>query len=346
MHVQRHPHLAGTLALTIGVFGLSAGCGPKQNPSLETLRADIVHAKADPALVRRAPAALDDAVQALARADSAQHDGLEQAEVDHTIYVARRRLEIAEAQSTEKASEEEIARIGAQRERDVSDARANGAEQRTAVAQGELRATQRALDEQSAQTRAGERNNVALDARAHDAEDQAATARLNLAASERTVDEQNADARVADQHRAALELDLARLRHELDARETERGLLFTFSNDVLFDVGRSDIKSGSRQRLDRLAGFLNSYRERYVRVDGYTDSTGGASTNMTLSRSRADAVRTLFIGEGVAADHVVATGYGAESPVASNDSSAGREQNRRVEVVVLNPNRTSADAAR
>lgn len=334
------------LVLTVGAAVALAGCGPKQNPALDSLRADVVHAKADPNLVRRAPAALDDTVKALDRAETAERRGADPVDKQHTIYLARRRLEIAQAQSAEKAAEEEIAKIGTQRDTDVANARARGADQRAATAEGELRATQRSLDQQSGEVRAGAAANAALTDRAHDAEDSAATARLNLKESQQTVALQSADARAADRQRAALELDLARLRHELNARETERGLLFTFGNDVLFDVGRSDIKLGARERLGRLCEFLNAYPDRFVQVDGHTDSTGAMASNLTLSRARADAVRGLMVHEGIAPDHVVSQGFGSSSPVASNDSSAGRQQNRRVEIVLLNASRTSADASR
>ncbi len=332
--------------VTLAATALVVACGPKQNPALDALRADVVHAQGDAALVRRAPAAVDDTVRALTRAEDAYRRDMKPVEQDHTILMTRRQLEIAKAQSAEKSAEEEIARIGIRRDTDVANARARGADQRAATAQGELRATQRSLDEQSAMVRAGAAANAALDARASNAEDSAATARLNLEASQQTVEQQNQDAREAQRQRTALELDLARLRHELNAQETDRGLLITFGNDVLFDVGRSDIKTGARERLGRLSDFLHSYPDRFVRIEGHTDSTGSVATNRELSRARADAVRTVFIDQGVSASHITAQGLGSDSPVASNDSSTGRQQNRRVEIVLLDPSRSAADASK
>jgi len=126
---------------------------------------------------------------------------------------------------------------------------------------------------------------------------------------------------------------LARNLRELQARETERGLVMTVS-DVLFDVDRADLKADALGPLSVLAAFLNGHPERIVEVEGHTDSTGTPGYNMDLSRARAEAVRTALIRDGVDPSRIEARGFGETAPIASNRTAAGRLQNRRVEIIV------------
>jgi len=113
-------------------------------------------------------------------------------------------------------------------------------------------------------------------------------------------------------------------------------LVVTLGN-VLFSTGGSALTEGGSGSLNKLVVFLGQYPERTARIEGYTDSTGTAEYNQALSRRRADAVMSYLIGQGVRADRLIASGRGESSPVASNDSASGRQQNRRVEVIIDNP---------
>lgn len=124
---------------------------------------------------------------------------------------------------------------------------------------------------------------------------------------------------------------------ELNAKRTERGLVITLS-DVQFDTDQAQLKPGGTPGLQRLADFLKQNPQRKARVEGYTDSTGDPNYNQWLSGRRAAAVRTSLADMGVNADRITTQGYGGESPVSSNDTTAGRQLNRRVEVIISDDN--------
>ena len=129
--------------------------------------------------------------------------------------------------------------------------------------------------------------------------------------------------------------DLKRQLSELNAKETDRGLVVTLG-DVLFDTGKSELKSGATSNLSKLAAFLNKYQNRSVSIEGYTDNVGGDDYNLALSQRRADAVKSYFMNQGIYVGRLSSSGRGEASPVASNSSASGRQLNRRVEVVISN----------
>ncbi len=124
----------------------------------------------------------------------------------------------------------------------------------------------------------------------------------------------------------------ARLR-EIEAQQTERGLLVTLG-DVLFETGKAQLLSPALPQMDKLADFLRQYPDRQVRVEGYTDSVGGDSLNLDLSRRRAESVRRTLVERGVSPARIMIQGYGKSYPVADNSTVEGRALNRRVEVVI------------
>jgi OOP family OmpA-OmpF porin len=157
-------------------------------------------------------------------------------------------------------------------------------------------------------------------------EERLAQEQIQQAGSQRTGIELEAErARAAE-----LERQLA----ELQAEETERGYVMTLG-DILFDVDRAELKPGGMREVQRLAEFMREFPNRSVVVEGHTDSTGDESYNLQLSERRAQSVQDALIGNGIEPFRIAAGGYGERYPVASNDSSAGRQQNRRVEVVIL-----------
>jgi len=135
----------------------------------------------------------------------------------------------------------------------------------------------------------------------------------------------------------AREAEIASLRERLEAEQTERGLVLTLPEDVYFDVDESTLKPGGRRELDRIAATLREYPERNVLIEGHTDSTGSVAYNRDLSARRAQAVRGYLVQVGVAPSRLIARGYGEMLPVASNQTAGGRQQNRRVELVILEP---------
>lgn len=127
--------------------------------------------------------------------------------------------------------------------------------------------------------------------------------------------------------------DLQRQLAELHAKQTDRGMVLTLG-DVLFDTGKATLKPGAQSTLDRLAMFLKQSPDSSVVIEGHTDSVGSEDYNLELSQRRAEAVRAALLGRNVDAQRVAAIGKGKSEPVAGNDTAAGRQQNRRVEIVI------------
>src|SRR6202043_3420950 len=138
----------------------------------------------------------------------------------------------------------------------------------------------------------------------------------------------------ADIDKAAMRAKLSeQLNSILQTRDTARGLIVSMS-DVLFDAGKYSLKPGAREKLSKVAGILIAYPGLNIEVGGYTDNVGGDQMNQTLSENRASSVRDYLVQQGVAMNSVTARGFGNTLAVASNDSAAGRQQNRRVELLV------------
>jgi outer membrane protein OmpA-like peptidoglycan-associated protein len=178
---------------------------------------------------------------------------------------------------------------------------------------------------QEISTSEAERNRVIAEARTREAE---------ARAREATALAEQAEARASEaEEAAARNRELEQELQDLQARQTERGLVLTLG-DVLFDTAQADLKPGAASTIDRLAQFMQEYPERAVRIEGHTDSRGSDETNQVLSERRANAVRDALLARGVAANRIVAMGMGEAYPIASNDTTAGMQQNRRVEIVI------------
>jgi OOP family OmpA-OmpF porin len=160
---------------------------------------------------------------------------------------------------------------------------------------------------------------------------------IELDARTRRAERAERRARQAEAAALALQQRLA----ELEAEQTERGLVLTLG-DILFDVDRAELNPGGIQQVGRIADFLREFPERNVLIEGHTDSTGDDGYNDQLSLRRAYAVEDFLISEGIDARRILARGYGKRYPVAANDTPAGRQQNRRVEIVILKEGETDA----
>jgi len=118
-----------------------------------------------------------------------------------------------------------------------------------------------------------------------------------------------------------------------ETRDTARGLILNMG-EVLFDVGKSDLRFEAREKLAKLSGILLGHPQLTVEIEGHTDSTGSDELNQRLSTERAEAVRSYLLNQGVIETAVSARGLGKTMPIASNDTARGRQQNRRVEIIV------------
>ncbi len=214
----------------------------------------------------------------------------------------------------------------AQAESDTENARAA----RVQADSDAIQARNEAADAQAATARARSdmANNQASSASALSAA-QADAEQSRLAAKQSEVNAQQADT-----DKAAMRAKLSeQLNSILQTRDSARGLIVSMS-DVLFDTGRYSLKPGAREKLAKVAGILLAYPGLNIEVGGYTDNVGGDAMNQTLSENRAGSVRDYLVQQGVATNSVSSRGFGNTLPVASNDNSAGRQQNRRVELVV------------
>jgi outer membrane protein OmpA-like peptidoglycan-associated protein len=119
----------------------------------------------------------------------------------------------------------------------------------------------------------------------------------------------------------------------LETKDSARGLIVNMS-DVLFDTGQFSLKPGAREKLAKISGIVLAYPSLMLEVEGHTDSVGTEDLNLRLSENRANSVRDFLIGQGVVRSSIGARGYGESQPVATNDTSTGRQQNRRVELIV------------
>jgi outer membrane protein OmpA-like peptidoglycan-associated protein len=170
-----------------------------------------------------------------------------------------------------------------------------------------------------------DRESARLDARTREAD----AARLTAATAQ-------ADAASSQ----ALSERLQRQIDDLQAKETDRGLVLTLG-DVLFETDKAQLKSGATANLNKLVMFLNNYPNRTVLIEGYTDSVGSDDYNQGLSSRRAESVQSYLVGQGIDRGRLTASGLGESAPVADNESATGRQLNRRVEVIISNPDLAS-----
>jgi outer membrane protein OmpA-like peptidoglycan-associated protein len=181
---------------------------------------------------------------------------------------------------------------------------------------------------------------TAAQARADMATNQAASAAA-ISAAQADADQSRRNAELSEQNEHQADSEKAVMRAQLseqlnkilETRDSARGLIVSMS-DVLFDTGQYSLKPGAREKLAKVAGILIAYPSLNIAVGGYTDNVGGDAMNQKLSENRAGAVRDYLVQAGVAANTVTAQGYGNTLPVASNDNPSGRQENRRVELVV------------
>ena len=205
------------------------------------------------------------------------------------------------------------------------------AERKVALARSQARTRQLELQRAELSQR---RDEVQLSARTREAN----MARSDADRARSQADIARDDARLARQRADAADVTSADLRTqiaELNAKPTDRGLVVTLG-DLLFDTGQFSLRRGSNAHLDKLAQFLNSNAERTAMIEGHTDDVGADSANMLLSQRRADTVKAFLVAQGIASRRLEAAGKGEVLPIASNNSVAGRQQNRRVEVIIAN----------
>jgi outer membrane protein OmpA-like peptidoglycan-associated protein len=228
----------------------------------------------------------------------------------------------------------------AQSQQQADDARRQTQQAQSDTAQARMARDQADADAAKARSDNADAQAATAQAQSAMAESQAASATAVSAAqadaeqSRLAAQQAQLSAQQADTDKATMRAKLSeQLNLILETRDSARGLIVSMS-DVLFDTGRFSLKPGAREKLAKVAGILLAYPGLNIEVGGYTDNVGGDAMNQTLSENRADSVRDYLVQEGVATNSVSAKGFGNTLPVASNDNSAGRQQNRRVELLV------------
>jgi outer membrane protein OmpA-like peptidoglycan-associated protein len=228
----------------------------------------------------------------------------------------------------------------AQTQAQADDATRRAKQAQSDQARAELATVQAESDAARARTDTADAQSAAAKAKADMADSQAASANA-LSAAQADADQSRLTAQQAQQAAQQSETDKAAMRTRLSeqlnsilqTRDSARGLIVSMS-DVLFDTGKYSLKPGAREKLAKVAGILLAYPGLNVEVGGYTDNVGGDEMNQKLSENRAGSVRDYLVQQGVATNSLSSKGFGNTLPVASNDNSAGRQQNRRVELLV------------
>jgi outer membrane protein OmpA-like peptidoglycan-associated protein len=228
----------------------------------------------------------------------------------------------------------------AQTQAQADDATRRAQQAQSDQARAELARAQAESDAARARTDTADAQSAAAKARADMADSQAASASA-LSAAQADADQSRLAAQQSQLTAQQAEADKATMRTRLSeqlnkilqTRDSARGLIVSMS-DVLFDTGKYSLKPGAREKLAKVAGILLAYPGLNIEVGGYTDNVGGDAMNQTLSENRAGSVRDYLVQQGVATNSVSSKGFGNTLPVASNENSSGRQQNRRVELLV------------
>ena len=328
------------------------GCAtvPEKNTALERARAAYENANGNPDITKYSPVAMYEAGQALKKAEEAK----DAEEMEHLAYIAEKKTQIAVAQAEQKRAEKE--REDLAREKDKIVLQAREYETKQAVSLSERKALEADVARKEAEARAleTERARGEADALAKQAVMARKEAEARAAELERSKGEIEAKALEIEQVKKeaeakTLEAEMARSKTEeavaqrkeaeselaeLKAKQTKGGVILTLA-DILFETGKASLMSGAMRSIDVLADFLKKYPTRNILIEGFTDSVGSETYNIGLSQQRADAVRDALKNAGIAGERITTKGHGERFSLASNAIPAGRQQNRRVEITIL-----------
>jgi len=323
----------------------------KKDKALELIEAEnaIAIAKAAGAQTY-SPESVVKAEQYVNQAENAFRRNDPSGEIATPANLAQQTAEDARLISIRKKHEEEVAKQRAQEQERIQQAKAEAEQSRLRAEQNE----QQRLSAEQAKQQAEQARQEAQEAARQAAEQrqQAELARQQALAQQQQLAQQAEQARLqaqqaqtqaqqAEQARLAAERQsqetrdrlMSQLNSVLKTRNTARGLIVNM-NDVLFDVNKATLKPGAKLSLAKVAGILMAYPDLKVQVEGFTDSTGTEEYNQQLSEERAQTVRNFLTAQGVPRDNITSQGFGESEPIASNDNAAGRQMNRRVELVV------------
>lgn len=281
-------------------------------------RARLTQLQSDPNLANRAPIAIQSADTAVRAAEQPEADS---DLAMYRVYIADRKVDTARALAETRLAEDQRSTLRAQSEKARLDARTRELD----VAQGQTAAAKIEGDEQTLVADRARGEAAAADVAATNSAQQASDARSEA---------QDANLAAANSNQQAAELQ--RQIDLLQGRITDRGVIVTVG-DTLFSADGIDLRGSSSGNLDKVVAFLDQYPERTATIEGFSDNAGTDDENQAMSQGRADSVKSYLVGQGVSQDRLTASGRGDTSPVAANDSASGRQQNRRVEVIINPP---------
>jgi len=325
---------AAGLALFIGV--VLAGCG-EMDPGeqlakdrLEQARAAYAQAKANPIVESYALKSLLEAEKTLKEAE----------QIREKVYSPGPGDAKANDPAARKLNLEDISRLAyiSERKSQGSEAMAEGVVARNELValekekvEVELRKSQ--LEQKLLKQNLDEKGSSLEQAKQKLSQATSEAERANILADIRAK-----EAALAKAQAAKAQAELAQLMEELSELQgqlTDRGIVLTIG-DVLFATGKSSLNASAQYSMDKLAEFLQKKQNRGLLVEGHTDSVGGDEYNLELSEHRAESVKNALIKRGIAPERIATIGYGKKYPIASNATAAGKQQNRRVEAIILN----------
>ena len=330
------------LAITVGA--VLAGCAavdPREQIAkdrLEQARTTYTQAKANPLVELYSMKALLGAEETLQAAEQVRtkayspkpsdpsrgYDAREKKlffdDISRLAYMAERKAQISVALAEGVATRNEILKLGKEK-----------ADAQLLKSQLEKKLLQLDLDEKASALNLAKQQ---LSSAKNDAERAKILADIQAKEAELAKVHADAKAREAERARAELELLMKEV-SEMQGQLTDRGIVLTIG-DVLFAIDHADLNASAQISMDKIAAFLKEKQNRNLLVEGHTDSTGSVEYNQRLSEQRAASVKSALVKRDITSERIVTIGYSKKYPLASNDTAAGRQQNRRVEAIILN----------
>ncbi|NBD95825.1 MAG: OmpA family protein [Gammaproteobacteria bacterium] len=326
--------------------GLLGACAttPQSVSELERAEAAVEALVSDSQVRRYAPGEMQEAETLLERAQERWREGAGRSDVLHLAQLTETQVGIARESAELSRLEARVDELSNQREVLSLEARAARAEREAQRIDSERSRAEAQAARSEAERMAEAARRARAEQAAREAEMERREAAQQSAMAQQEAEQQRQQRMAAEMRARELEEEARRMREEaerlqeqiaeLEARPTDRGLVLTLGADVLFDLDKYQLREGAERTIDRIAEFLNEYEDRQVLVEGFTDSTGARDYNLRLSEQRAESVRDALVERGVGEDRVQTRGYGLDYPVASNETQAGRQLNRRVEVII------------
>lgn len=303
---------------------------PRKDLQLERLQSDLQKLRQEEQVQQYASIYLAEAERAVRRLEQAEH----KAEVrEHLAYLATRRMDIARAEARRAVSIEEAVDMEQQKAELLVRSNRLQAEQALREAeQARLLSLARAEEAQRAREQAetAHQERQQADEQARQAQEEAERARKLAQAQTKVAELARKEAELASEQAASLQRRLERLQ----LRQTDRGVVVTLG-DVTFSTGKTELAPESRRNLESVVELLQSEPSRRIRIEGHTDDRGEASLNLSISEQRAQAVSDALVALGVEAERITILGLGEDFPIADNATTEGRQQNRRVDVILL-----------